>query len=395
LKGRGIYVAGGGMNAGKTTLSLGLVSWLEENPPGSVSFMKPLGQKTRLTGGESVAEDTFLVNSSLGLDIPQDYTAPFAMSSGISKQFLREGKPSDIPRRIRRAYRYLSRNSRTVVVEGTGHPGVGSVFDLSNADVARMLNIPVLMVLDGGIGRTIDRYVLCSSLFHRAGIPILGVVINRVLKGKMEGVKEYLDPWFRSRGVPVYGYIPYVSSLCSPSLGMLGRELGFQEMLAERENVQDERVAGFVSGFGSTDEIMGALLAAPSSALILSATRPEVLDAVIARRVSGELEKGPGAVILCGPEIGAGSHAAAACDNLNIPLFRTARSAEASVSILRGRIFKVEPGESVKISEIIRTVKEHVDIKALMDRLHESPETGREERPGGIRGFFRKILGRT
>ena len=99
---KGIYIAGSDVNAGKTTFSLGLISWLEEHHKGGASFMKPLGQKTTLFDGKSVGEDTFLVNTSLGLNIPQKYTAPFAMSSGVSERYLAEGQPSDIEKRIRK-----------------------------------------------------------------------------------------------------------------------------------------------------------------------------------------------------------------------------------------------------------------------------------------------------
>lgn len=369
---RGIFIAGSDMNAGKTTLSLGFISWLEENFSGSVSFMKPLGQKTSLRDGESVGEDTFLVSTSMGLDMPLEYTAPFTMSSGMAQKYLSEGKPPDLEKRIRKAYRYLRSRSDMVVVEGTGHPGVGSVFDLCNARVAGILDIPVLLVLDGGIGRTIDRFTLCSSLFYQHSIPLAGVVVNRVRESKIDKVRSYLDPWFASREVPVFGYVPYVSSLSLPSIGMLGRELGFQAALSEGTG-NDLPAEGFVAGFGSTREILSEISDSPRSALLLSGGRVEVLDAIISRRLSGTLADGPGAIVLCGSGPEDDPQVADACVKLGIPLYRTERSAGDSVSILNRRVFKVEPGESVKISEIVRTIKNNVDLGAVMDALDKGP----------------------
>ena len=51
-----------------------------------------------------------------------------------------------------------------VVYEGTGHPGVGSVVDLSNAEVAKQLESEVILVLEGGIGNTLDRLSLCKAV---------------------------------------------------------------------------------------------------------------------------------------------------------------------------------------------------------------------------------------
>lgn len=396
MDGRGLFIAGSDMNAGKTTFSLGLISWLEENSAGSVTFMKPMGQKTLLRDGESVGEDTFLVNSSLGLDMPPEYTAPFTMSSGMAQEYLSGEGPRDIGKRIRKAYRYLRSRSEMVVVEGTGHPGVGSVFDLCNARVAGLLDLPVLLVLDGGIGRTIDRFALCSSLFREHSVRILGVVINRVQESKMDKVRSYLDPWFESAGVPVFGYIPFVKSLARPSIGMLGRELGF---LAEDNGAghSPHPAEGFIAGFGSTSEILGEIAAGPRSALLLSACREEVLDAVLARRLSGSLKEGPGAIVLCGAPAGFSPQAAEGCVKLGIPLYTTDRSAGDSVSILNRRVFKVEPGESVKIGEIVRTVKGSVDLHALVEAVR-SPERGTEAREPGrgarLRSWLSRVFGR-
>jgi len=390
----GIYIAGSDMNAGKTTLSLGLISWLEEHHEGGASFMKPLGQKTTLVDGEPVGEDTFLVNTSLGLDIPLEYTAPFAMSSGISERFLSEGHPSDMEKKILNAYRYLRSVSDMVVVEGTGHPGVGSVFNLCNAGVASLLNIPVLLVLDAGIGKTIDSYTLCSSLFHDRDIPLIGVVINKVLKSKMEKVRKYLDPWFSERGIPVFGYIPYEKSFAKPSLGMLGRELGVETLISWKKNT-DVPVEGFIAGFGSSSEIISEISNSPESVLLLSSKRYEVVDAIVARRLSGNLSKGPGAMVLCGKPDENESHIADACNKLDIPLYRSLKSAGDSVSILNRRIFKIEPGESVKISEIVRTVKNNVDIERMMKYLQSSERIQKRpvERPmKRLKSWVSKIL---
>ena len=367
----GIYIAGSDMNAGKTTFSLGLVSWLEEHQEGGASFMKPMGQKTTLVDGESVGEDTFLVNTSLALDIPPEYTAPFTMSSGHSETFLLDGHPSDIEKKIMKAFRYLRSTSDVVVVEGTGHPGVGSVFNLCNASVAGLMNIPVLLVLNAGIGKTIDSFTLCSSLFHDRQIPLLGVVINKVLGSKMEKVRKFLDPWFAERGIPVFGYIPYVKSFAKPSIGMLGRELGVETLISWKKN-RDIPVEGFIAGFGSGSEIISEISRSPESALLLSSKRHEVIDAIVARRLSGVLPEGPGAIVLCGKPNEDESYIADACDKLDIPLYRSLKSAGDSVSILNRRIFKIEPGESVKISEIVRTVKDNVDIDRLLACLQSS-----------------------
>lgn len=396
MKQHGIYIAGSGMNAGKTTFSLGMISWLGDHLDRGASFLKPLGQKTTLIDGDSVGEDSFLVNTSLGLESSLEYAAPFTMSSGATEKYLEEGQPGNISRKIQKAYRHLESDSDIVIVEGTGHPGVGSVFDLCNASVASLLDIPVLLILDGGIGKTIDVFTLCSSLFHDRNIPLLGVVINRVRTSKIEKVQRFLDPWFRERGIPVFGYIPYVTSIAKPSLGMLGRRLGFETVISWKPD-PGMPVEGFITGFGSSREIILDINENPGSALLISTTRPDVIDAVIARRLSGELERGPGAIVLCGSSSGYELHIADACRKLDIPLYRTLRSAGDSASILNGQVFKVEPGESVKISEIVRIIRENVDLQRILDTLRSpaiTMEIPKKTTMGKVRSWISKFLRR-
>ena len=82
---------------------------------------------------------------------------------------------------------------------------------------------------------------------------------------------------------------------------------------------------------------------------------------------------------------------------MNIPLYRTSRSAGDSVSMVNRKMFKVEPGESVKISEIVKTVENNVDLTALMEAMRRGPDSVSDVsqvRPTGrIRSWFSRLFG--
>ncbi len=59
-----------------------------------------------------------------------------------------------------------------VIIEGTGHAGVGSVFDLSNAAVAKVLKSKVIIVSRAGIGRPIDEIAMNLALFEKYGVEV-------------------------------------------------------------------------------------------------------------------------------------------------------------------------------------------------------------------------------
>ena len=380
---KGIYIAGAGKDAGKTTLCLGLLSRFREVLPEGVSFIKPLGQKTTAVEGEQVGQDSWFVDRALGMGLSLEKAAPFAASSGAASRYIRVGEPTDLPGRIRRAYKAMGRKGRTVLVEGTGHPGVGSVFDMSNARTAKILGTPVLLILDGGIGSTIDRFNLCASMFHHYDVPVLGVVINRIIPGKMDKVKELLGKWFAERSIPVFGYIPYEDSIARPSLGIMQRVLG-AEPVVDFNGATHDRVAGHITAFGSAEQVLKQIGRDPFRSVLVDHSRPDVLDAIVVFRISGGI--GPGAVIVCGGELD--SRRTEAFRKAGIPLYATGQDLEASAGKLTRRIFKVEPHEDDKIRRIVELVKEHVDTDALISAIRGDSSVEADDRPGRFKRFL-------
>ena len=73
--------------------------------------------------------------------------------------FLDNPSKYKLDERIVNAANQLDELHDIVIFEGTGHPGVGSVAGVSNAHVAKHLNAGVVMVVEGGIGNTIDKLI--------------------------------------------------------------------------------------------------------------------------------------------------------------------------------------------------------------------------------------------
>eukprot|EP00662_Eupelagonemidae_sp_cell21_P007778 gene7778-20666_t len=89
-------------------------------------------------------------------------------------------------------YRPMSPSNDVIVVEGTGHAGVGAVVELHNARVAQLLGIPAVLIGTGGIGSAIDQLMLSKTLFEQHGVPIKGVIVNKVIPDKRDMVEKYV-----------------------------------------------------------------------------------------------------------------------------------------------------------------------------------------------------------
>jgi hypothetical protein len=386
---RGIFVAGSGKDAGKTTLCLGLAGAFHAQVEGGVTFFKPLGQKITVVDGESVGQDSWFIAKALGLSFSCRESTPLLASRGAAENYVRTGEPRGMAEAIRRTFREFRKNSGLVLVEGTGHPGVGSVFDLGNAKVASMLGIPVILVLDGGVGSTIDSFCLCQAMFQAHHVPLLGVVINRVLPAKMDAVAPVLQLWFSRRNIPVFGILPFEERIARPSIATITREIGASPLFSAAAAPAGGG-SGFIAAFDSSDEVLRKVEADPGKALLVSHTRPDVIDAVIVSRLAGGCC--PPVLVACGgaPD----PRRQAACSAAGIPLYFTGSSLEGSALKLSRGLFKTEPDESEKIASIIAMVKREVDSEAILRALDGlSGDSGRKA-GRGIFGLLKRLFRR-
>ena len=124
-----------------------------------------------------------------------------------------------------------------IIIEGTGHAGVGSVVDVSNADVAALLGSKVIIVSEGGIGKCIDEIMLNKALFDVKGVEVLGVIVNKVLPEKYDRVKKALTLGLQHKGLRLLGCIPKDPLLSDPTVEQIQQKLKLK-VLCGKANMQ-------------------------------------------------------------------------------------------------------------------------------------------------------------
>ena len=123
---RQVYLAATGMNRGKTTFALGLLAALLARGL-STAFTKPVGQRYALVDDIPADEDAILMRAIFGLGDPLELMSPVHIPRGFTKAFIRGDVVEDLGARIDTAYRRLVEGREAVLIEGTGHAGVGAV----------------------------------------------------------------------------------------------------------------------------------------------------------------------------------------------------------------------------------------------------------------------------
>ena len=182
--------------------------------------MKPVGQRTVILDGEPADEDALLVRTTFGLQEPFPVMSPVHIPRGFTKAYIAGEVVEDLGARIVAAHREFADHD-VLLIEGTGHAGVGAVVGLSNATVASMLRAPAVIVSEGGVGRPIDEIVLNAALFAAHGVPVAGALVNKVRVDEQPGIARTLERGLALHGIPLLGILPYRPILSNPTLGMV------------------------------------------------------------------------------------------------------------------------------------------------------------------------------
>ena len=282
-----IFIAATRINDGKTTTSLALLAALR-NQTSAVGFIKPVGQRFVDVGGQAVDEDSVLVEQTFNTRVPIKAMSPIAIHSTFTRDFLDnpEETHAKLIDSMCRAFDQAAANQEYIVIEGTGHAGVGSIFDLSNANVARRLEAKVIIVARGGIGRPIDEIALNKALFNRSGVDVIGAIINKVEASKLEMVQKYCKIALERMGVPLLGCIPIEKKLAAPKLNQVVSEINGRWLNGSQEATSvrvDEVFIGDMAAKGLV-ELMQA-----GSLIITPGDREDILlGAIAAEGIAGE-----------------------------------------------------------------------------------------------------------
>src|SRR5438067_11765592 len=199
-----VYIAATRQNDGKTTTSLGLMAALQKVHP-RIGYIKPVGQRFIEIEEQKIDEDTVLMDHVYQLNCPLLDMSPIAVEPDFTRKYLQSSNNEALVRKIQKAIDRVAWEKDIVLCEGSGHAGVGSVFDLSNVQVEKILRAKVVIVTQGGIGRPIDEVSLNQALFEKEGVEIIGVIINKVIGTKVDYITDFARRGLKRKGLDLLG----------------------------------------------------------------------------------------------------------------------------------------------------------------------------------------------
>ncbi len=270
---RKIFIAATGQNSGKTTTSVSLLH-LARKKYERVGFIKPIGPKPAMLRGATLDKDAILIAQVFGLQKDLRIMSPVVVYPDTTRKVIDgEIAVAELQERILHAYAELEQRCDFIVIEGSGHPGVGSVLKLSNARIARMLDAPVLMVTGGGVGNVVDTVSMNLALFEKEGAEVRALLANKLIPEKRQSILDYLRRALADEPFSVIGGFDYQPVLANPTLRRVSRLL---ELPLNGNRRDMGRIIHNVQiGAASTQRVTELLR--PSSLLIVTSSRDELL----------------------------------------------------------------------------------------------------------------------
>ena len=364
---KNIFLSSIHQNAGKTTISLGLYKALRDRGL-KTTFLKPVGQQVVKLGEKSIDKDSYLIGKVFHLEKKLKEMSPITIGRGYTEEYIFNPHKDRLKISIEKAFKNLSKGKDAIIIEGTGHAGVGSVIDFSNADVAQLLGSKVIIISEGGIGKSIDEIILNKALFDLRGVDILGVIINKVLPDKYDKIKRTLGKGLENKGIKLLGVVPVDPVLSAPTVEQI-RELLDLKLLCGEANVH-HRIKNTIVAAMEPHNMIHYL---KDGALIL--TSGDRVDNILVALSSHLVNDGQGpstaGIILTGvliptPKI---------IDLLkksHIPVMITQEDTYTVASRIDHLIFKIQKTDKDKIKEATELVKKYVDVDGILKSFKES-----------------------
>jgi hypothetical protein len=357
-----VFIAATRQNDGKTTVSLGLIAALQKHFP-RIGYIKPVGQRFVEIEEQKIDEDSVLMDSVYQLNCPLVDMSPIAVEPAFTRKYLTHANNEALVKKIQNSFDRVAWEKDFVLCEGSGHAGVGSVFDLSNAQVAKTLGCKVIIVSQGGIGKPIDEVSLNQALFEKEGVEIIGVIINKVMEEKIPEITQFVRRGLKRKGLELLGVLPHQHILSKPTVGLVREELG-AEMLnipPTMNTLVDDVVVGAMGAQNAMQFFQRGVL------LITPGDREDILLAAGATAAPDSADNLAGIVLTGGLRPGAG--VMKALQALQIPVLLAQADSYQVASKVHDLIVKTRPADAEKISLIRDLIAKHINVKKIIDSL--------------------------
>ncbi|AQL44394.1 hypothetical protein BV210_17460 [Halorientalis sp. IM1011] len=271
-----ILVSSTEASTGKTAVTLALARHAADAGQ-SVGYMKPKGTRLQSAVGKTLDQDPMLARDILDLDEEMHVMEPIVYSPTFVQEVVRGREDLDaLHDSVTENYATIAEDKDVVVIEGAGEYTTGGIIDLTDPDMADLLDARVLLLANYDEPADLDDVLAAADAF---GDRLGGVLFNGVSDDEFDELTEDVIPFLRERGVTVFGAIPQVQELSAVTVGELASELGADVLTGDAPT--DAYVERFLVGAMGREAALSGFRRAREAAVITGGDRSEIQTAAL------------------------------------------------------------------------------------------------------------------
>jgi len=200
------FVTGTDTEIGKTLVASALV-YLQAQRGHRVAAMKPIAAGTEWRNGRWCNDDVDTLAACASVALPQQITTPYLFKAAAAPHIAARLENVLIDRlHILSCFEQARAQSDAVVVEGVGGFCVPLNDSYDTADMAKDLNLPVILVVGMRLG-CINQALLTAEAIAKRGLKLMGWVANRVDE-QMLYAQENIQAIAQRIDAPLWGTVP-------------------------------------------------------------------------------------------------------------------------------------------------------------------------------------------
>jgi len=207
---RTFFVAGTDTDAGKTVVSAGLLEAANQRG------LKTIGLKPIAAGCEATADglrnsDALTLQAAASVQLPYEQVNPFTFEPPIAPHIaaMHEQRVLNADRVAAMCKGALMQPADFAIVEGAGGWRVPLNFRETMANIPKLLNVPVVMVVGMKLG-CINHALLTAESIARDGLQLAGWVANRV-DPEMDCYAENVETIANMLRAPLLAEVPHLA----------------------------------------------------------------------------------------------------------------------------------------------------------------------------------------
>jgi len=224
-----LFVSASEPYSGKVLVSLGIMSMIERNIS-NVGFFRPVAHPYVLVGTDTqvVDRDVYLMHEVFRLDC--EMSEMYGVTSQEAESMLAAGKEQALHEKILAAYKKLEEKVDFVLCEGTDFLSATSSVEVEfNGEIARNLNTPVVLVVDGAASDCEEVYSKAKiglDGYRGKGCDVLATLVNKVSPENIEELRACFTDRLVKSGIEIISMIPHEPNLAMPRMDEVAAQLG-------------------------------------------------------------------------------------------------------------------------------------------------------------------------